>query len=286
MKLSENYNLEVIFPDIAAQWHPTKNGDLTPRNVTPKSAHRAWWKCRNGHEWQATVAARSNGSNCPHCVPNKTDKAKDLLSVHPDIAAQWHPTKNGNLKPDQVSYGSKKKVWWVCEKGHVWNTHVTSRSNGNGCPYCSGRKASAEHNLLTAHPDIAAQWHPTKNGNLTPDQVTPVSGKKVWWQCEHGHEWITDVANRTYGYGCPYCSGRRPSKEYNLAHLHPNLAKEWHPTKNGNLTPDKVTPGSGKKVWWRCENGHVWQAVIKNRSNGHGCSICAQNKRRSRKRAR
>lgn len=283
MKLSDSYNLKAIFPEVASQWHPTKNAGLTPDKVTPKSAIKIWWKCSGGHEWKATIATRSNGSKCPYCSGKKSTGAKDLLTVHPDIAKQWHPTKNGDLTPDKVSYGSKKKIWWVCKKGHEWITHVTSRSNGNGCPYCSGRKASEAHNLQRSQPDIAKEWHPTKNGDLTPDKVTPVSGKKVWWKCKKGHEWITDVANRSYGYGCPYCSGRRASKEYNLQRLHPDVAKEWHPTKNGDLTPDKVTPGSGKKVWWVCDNGHEWMAVIKNRSNGHGCSICAQNRRRSKR---
>lgn len=286
MKLSDSYNLKTIFPEAARQWHPTKNGGLTPDQVTPKSAIKAWWKCDGGHEWKAAVATRTGGGKCPYCSGKKSTGTKNLLLVHPDIAGQWHPTKNGDLTPDQVSYGSKKKVWWVCEKGHEWNTHVTSRSNGNGCPYCSGRKASKEHNLLRSHPGIAKEWHSTKNGDLTPDQVTPVSGKKVWWQCEKGHEWVTDVANRSYGYGCPYCSGRRASKGYNLLRLHPDVAKEWHPTKNGVLTPDQVTPGSGKKVWWVCDNGHEWLAVIKNRSNGHGCAICAQNRRKRKQRSK
>ena len=32
---------------------------------------------------------------------------------------------------------------------------------------------------------------------------------------------------------------------------YPHLVKEWHPTKNGDLTPKDVTYGSNKKVWWR-----------------------------------
>ena len=49
---------------------------------------------------------------------------------------------------------------------------------------------------------------------------------------------------------------------YNLHTINPQLATEWHPTKNSKLTPDKVTPGSGKKVWWQCKKGHEWEAAI------------------------
>ena len=60
-----------------------------------------------------------------------------------------------------------------------------------------------------------------------------------------------------------------------LQSVNPTLASEWHPTKNGVLTPNMVSYGSGKKVWWRCKLGHEWQAYINHRSNGIGCPICA-----------
>jgi len=59
--------------------------------------------------------------------------------------------------------------------------------------------------------------------------------------------------------GCPYCIGQRATPERSLASLFPNIAKEWHPTKNGKLTPKQVSPGSHKPVWWRCKKGHEWR---------------------------
>lgn len=55
---------------------------------------------------------------------------------NPDLAKEWHPSKNGLLIPNQVTPGSGKKVWWLCERGHEWEARVTDRSNGTGCPYC------------------------------------------------------------------------------------------------------------------------------------------------------
>ena len=58
-------------------------------------------------------------------------------------------------------------------------------------------------------PDIAAQWHPTKNGDVTPDQVTASSGTKAWRICHKGpdHEWQATIGNRTTGHGCSTCAG-------------------------------------------------------------------------------
>ena len=129
-----------------------------------------------------------------------------------------------------------------------------SRVKGNNCPYCSGRFATPENNLQIIKPEIAKEWHPTKNKNLMPEDVTPFSHTKVWWQCDEGHEWQAQVSNRVNAKGCPFCSGKRPSKEYNLKALHPILAIEWNESKNRPLSPEEVTPGSGKKVRLQCSN--------------------------------
>jgi len=137
-----------------------------------------------------------------------------------------------------------------------------------GCPYCSAQLATKEHNLQIINPSLVKEWHPAKNGTLTPTDVTPVSGKKVWWICDKGHEWEAAISNRTNGGGCPYCSGRKPCKDNCLQTVNPSLAKEWHPSKNGSLTPRDVVSHSTKRVWWICNRGHEWEAVVNNRSNG------------------
>lgn len=63
-----------------------------------------------------------------------------------------------------------------------------------------------------------------------------------------------------------------------LATVNPTLAEEWNYEKNGTLTPDQVTAGSEKKVWWKCEFGHEWEAIVLSRNRGNGCPICAGRK--------
>ena len=262
-------------PELAKQWHPIKNGSLTPRDVTPHSGKRVWWLCIKGHEWQATVANRSAGWDCPYCSGHAVCHDNCLATLNPDLARQWHPTRNRTLTPRDVTTGSGKKVWWKCDKGHEWQATVNSRSVGGGCPYCL-RHAVCDDNCLAAlNPDLARQWYSTKNGTLTPRDITPGSEKKVWWKCDKGHEWQAIVKNRSNGLGCPYCAGLAVCDDNCLATLNPDLAREWHPTKNGNLTPDMVTTGSSrKKVWWLCKKGHEWQAKVNSRSWGSGCPFC------------
>lgn len=271
---------------LMAEWNWDKNNELglNPKKLTCGNDKKAWWICSEGHEWEATVYNRSNGRNCPYCSNKKILIGyNDLATTNPELVKEWNNIKNGDLTPQDVSHGSNKKVWWICDKGHEWEAAISSRSKSHGCPYCAGRKAIVGHNdLATTHPEIAKQWHPTNNGDLTPQDVMSDSHKKVWWICKEGHEWEATVKDRNRSYGCPVCSNRRVLVGYNdLATTNPELAKEWHYTKNGILAPQDVVSGSHEKVWWKCRKGHEWEAVVSSRSNGCGCPYCYQEKQTS-----
>ena len=139
-----------------------------------------------------------------------------------------------------------------------------------------GKLACKDNCLQTLNPELVKQWHPTKNGALTPMNVTQFSGRKVWWICDKKHEWRADIHHRAHGTGCPYCSGNAVCQDNCLQTKNPKLSKQWHSKKNGRLTPKDITPGSNKKVWWICENEHEWQAIVNNRVKGTKCPICSK----------
>ena len=197
-----------------------------------------------------------------------------------DLLAQWDAPHNIPRTPRDLSVSSREKVWWVCGKGHRWQAQVHSRTHGSGCPVCAGRKVLAgENDLASRFPEIAAQWHPERNEGLTPQQVSAYANRKVWWRCPAGHDYAALVSSRTRnGSGCPYCAGRKVLAGFNdLAARAPAIAAQWHPTLNGGLTPEDVTVGSRKKVWWQCALGHSWKTVIYARTGGKkcGCPVCA-----------
>jgi len=243
---------------------------------TSFSRRKVWWLCEQGHEWQAVIQSRTGtrGRGCPYCAGRYPSKQYNLAVKYPELAKQWHSSQNGRLTPFDVTPGSHKKVWWICSNKHEWQAVIKNRVSGSGCPFCSRKRASPDYNLAVKFSALSEEWHPTKNGPLTPSDVTPGSAKQVWWQCKNHHEWQTAVTNRTRGNNCPYCSGRYPSKDNNLAVLHPSIAKAWHPTQNKALTPYDVVPGSHKRVWWICDKGHEWQAVVRNRVRGSKCRQC------------
>lgn len=212
---------------------------------------------------------------------------RSIATERPELVDEWHPTKNGELTPGSISFGSVKKVWWRCARGHEWEASPNNRSKGQGCPYCSGRRALVGFNdLATVEPDIAATWHPAKNGDLTPDQVTRGSHKKVWWICERGHEWEASVFNRTKGRGCPACAslnkGKRRSeaalrKNGSLAEKFPELLQDWDYELN-EAQPSEISCLSNLRSRWVCHVcGHRWTAsVYKRTAENHTCPVCAR----------
>ena len=145
-RASQDYNLYVLKPDLIMEWHPTRNKDLRPRDVTPGSGKKVWWLCQEGHEWQAAIYSRSRGSGCPHCYNGNQSNDEQFAASDITLIVEWHPTKNGNMNLRNVASDFGKSVWWICQKGHEWQSTLKSRLKGTGCPHCGetvGQKKSS-----------------------------------------------------------------------------------------------------------------------------------------------
>ena len=316
----EILSLQAKFPEIAKQFHPTKNGNLQPNQITAFSAERIWWLCPNKcdmgcpHEYQMIVSNKTrHGQGCPFsgcCLsPKKCCIHTSLQTTHPEIAMYWDTEKNREedgsiILPEQLTYGSNFMAQWKCPKtciegcSHTWTATVDSTvipKECDICPFCSGQKICPHTSLQYLHPDIALQWHPTKNVNesgivIRADQVFPMSGKIAWWLCPNKcpfgciHEYPMMISNRTHKtQNCPFsgCCKTAPKQlcvHTSLEYLYPELASQWHPTKN-DTTPDQVFPFCNNKAWWICKDNykHEWESCVSDRHN-NGCPYCSHYK--------
>jgi len=188
-----------------------------------------------------------------------------LAALRPDLAAQWHLERNGDLTPTDVKPASNKRVWWRCPRCHEWQSVIADRTRAKGrCPYCAGQRPTAERNLAVLYPSVAAEWHPTRNGDLIATDVPGRSHRAAWWRCASGHEWRAVIASRTASkHGCPYCAGTRVTSDRNLEVLYPALAAEWHPTRNGAAGPRDAFPFAGKKVWFLTTDNVLVEATVR-----------------------
>ena len=268
---------------LLAQWDIERNLPLTPDDVTFGSHKRVWWTCPSGHSWQAMVYTRSEGAGCPYCTGRKALPEQNCLAKQfPMLAVEWDSEKNAPLTPKDITPGSHKLIWWRCQNGHSYRSAVKTRVQGSGCPYCAGKNVLPEETSLAAeYPTIAKEWDAAKNVPLLPTQVISGTRRKVWWRCPKGHSWRAAVYSRTtLGTGCPVCTGRQAlAGENDLATLYPDIAAQWDEEKNGVLHPNNVTAGSNRRVWWKCEKGHSYRAMIAQRvQRGDGCPYCANRK--------
>ena len=181
----------------------------------------------------------------------------DLMTKNPVLAQEWHPNKNGYLKPNMVTEFSNKKVWWKCSDcGFEWETIIRNRSRGCGCPQCNNawndkridKLIANRGSLVETNPDIALEWDYNHIFPLVPEKVTAGSNKKVWWKCDKGHEWRAKVSHITDGHGCPYCDGQKAIKGINdILTTNPELALEWDYEKN-TVSIFTVMARSGKNI--------------------------------------
>ena len=205
-------------------------------------------------------------------MPKGLSKENSLQSTNPLLASEWDSDKN-SLTPTQVSPNTHKKAWWKCSKGHSWQALISSRNNGRGCPYCSGKKAGYGNDLESNFPALMKEWDFQKN-KINPSNITPGSSKKAWWKCSKGHSWEVAIYYRTKGSNCIYCSGKKAGYGNDLESNFPALMKEWDFSKNFIL-PSEITKYSNKKAWWKCSKGHSWESAVSSRTySKSNCPYC------------
>lgn len=226
-------NLEAQFPDLARQWHPTRNDSLRACDVRPKSKKKVWWRCTSdpAHEWVAAVNAR-HVAGCPHCKEAKLKHVELVegrrvlrtLSMCEDLFGELVAPPSERRLLGELYVGSTRSLTWRCKAGHPeWTNRLRKRAiDGQGCPYCSGKKICQSNSLRALHPDLAAQWDSGRNMAdgimLTPESASPGAHGHVWWRCEFGHSWKAQVKQRTsLKTGCPKCRPNASALEVRIA---------------------------------------------------------------------
>lgn len=94
--------------------------------------------------------------------------------VHPELVSEWSE-RNFPLTPEDITYGSKKLVWWRADCGHEWQASPKSRSARDKCPICAGKRvAPGINDLVTINPELAEEWS-EKNDYYDSVEICDVS---------------------------------------------------------------------------------------------------------------
>lgn len=349
---------------IMEQWDWEKN-TLNPSELTCGSNKRVWLKCEYGHSYQKTVKRHiERGYSCPVCSGHLTVLGvNDFATIYPEIAKEWHPTKNGELKPNMFSKKNGKKVWWQCQFGHDWEATIHDRADGTGCPICNNRKLTSFPEqaiffyIKKIYPDAinrcknifgntmeidvyipslaigieydGAFWHNKgdaeerdhakyilcKEKNITLIRVSELVDFRQ--RKEKSEDILFTVNKRNYKDDLvkvildiiEYIKKLDKKKAYvksnlkcyevdinlerdenkikqyltyvdnSLVELRPDLVEEWNYEKNGNLKPGMFGINSNDTAWWKCKTcGHEWKTTIIHRGGkrNSGCPECAK----------
>lgn len=337
-------SLAFLFPELVKQWHPTKNGELSPWDFFASSDKKVWWQCEKGHEWYTKINKRTIGRGCHECksgtqtsfpeqaifyyiknifidalnrhvyqvnvdkyeidiyIPSlkfgieydggkshknrkNDDEKKNIALIKNGI--KLIRIREGNL-PELSSNGDvvivkqikrndnelSKVIKIIFE--HIANIYKMTNlkldidiHRDKFYILDNILKEELENSLEKQNHELAEEWHPSKNGNLKPEHVAPYSNIEVWWKCENGHEWMATPGERNNNgrkKKCGRCLGIVVSNTNNLALTHPKIARQWHPTKNNEITPDQVLSSSRIRAWWICDCGKEFPMAINYRT--------------------
>ena len=320
------------YPRLVEEWHSTKNINLFPENFSKGAHKKVWWQCKRGHEWQAFIYNRTNGTDCPHC---SNQSSKNEIRLFSELSALFGNVLNRHnvlgyeidifLKDNKVAieYDGKfyheptqkeehdlkkqsalvsagyrflrvreeplKKlsdhdiiiptsslmtkdqlnsvVLWIDDENTIVQAYVENLdfvAKQTYLEHLANFPAPPKRESLGfLFPDLASQWHSEKNGNLTPFDFRPGSKEVVWWQCKDNFEHVYDapIGKRSKGSGCRFCAHQAASLDNCLATNFPDVAALWHPEKNGDITPEMIVSGATVKRWWQCSEvlEHTWQ---------------------------
>jgi len=198
----------------------------------------------------------------------------NLAALRPDLVASW--SDKNEVRPNQVLPKASYVAIWVCTCGAEWSAPVRNVRTGK-CKVCNFQRASKSRNFAVAYPEKLPMWSPSNE--FGPEMVTPKANKKVWWICEKGHEWQAVVSSIACGTGCPYCSNQKISAENSFAAEFPDKAQYWDHKKNKGLSPDALAPGTAKRVWFICAEGHSFDSKLGNiTALGRWCPYCSNHK--------
>jgi DNA-directed RNA polymerase subunit RPC12/RpoP len=193
---------------IMSEWDCVKNVGIDPNKIKMASNKMFSWKCNKcGNSWYAQPNNRKNGTDCPYCSGNKVSSKNSLVKNYPKLIKEWDYSKNKNVDINTISFGSGKRVHWICSKCQgSWISSVLHRTKSkSGCPYCSGDKVWYKNCFANNYKQLLKEWDFDRN-KIDPYKITYGAKNKAYWICKNNHKWKALVINRVNGFGCPHCS--------------------------------------------------------------------------------
>ena len=189
------HSLGDLYPNLLKEYSPKNTRN--PYSLNPGNKYKAIWVCKEGHEWEASIASRTGGkrSGCKKCGSISSAKLRSLpkpfhsfADLYPDLLKEYSPENDRN--PYSLNVGADYLAKWVCKDcGYTWNTYVYCRTGPNktGCPHCCNKVSEPEQNLrqslipFGASPDSNTKLGKWNIDIYFPEKKTIVEYDGSWW---------------------------------------------------------------------------------------------------------
>ena len=268
------------YPELLLEWDYEKNQDIKPNEVMGGSKRKVWWKCVNGHSFFASLNHRTSkeSTGCQICYSGRQTSFAEqavyyyIKKVFPDAMNRYKniwgsrfeldiyiPSIHTAIEYDGEAWHKKDKIEREQEKYRLCVNHGVRLI----------RMREQEYELGSDIADYGFVYHKLYKYNVLQEAIIqllkfllchPISlpvDVDIWRD-------RNEIRNGIY-----------KIEEDSFAGAYPLIAKEWHPTKNGNLKPNMFKPHSDYKAWWMCPVcGNEYEATIGHRSYGTGCKKC------------
>lgn len=174
--------------DIMIYWDFNKNDNKQLEKATLGSHNKAWWICDKGHSYEQVISSKVKGIGCPVCSNTLIIKGvNDITTTHKNILSMWDFEDNSknNLFPENFSYGSSQKVWWICPScGNRWQQRINHIINGVGCPKCKNSKISQKLSKKVAQYSIEGKKIKTYNSLTQAELETGINRSNICKACK------------------------------------------------------------------------------------------------------
>lgn len=283
-------DLNTTHPNLAAEWHPNKNGDLSPTNVSHGMATKIWWICPEGHEYTASLLHRSAGTNCPICNSGRQTSFAEqavyfyIKKLFPDALNRYNELFSNSMELDiyipsiklAIEYDGmawhksdklerEKRKYKLCKEKGIKLIRLMEK------PPEGGILLTADESLTILDGNMYEKKHLEKCIRMLLDKLDPESN--MWTRNKAVFRNTIDInIERDEAEIRKFMTNLRNGS---FAEMYPELAKEWHPTKNGDLTPEKIKPHSSIRIWWKCKDCTTdYCTTASHRVYGTGCPKC------------
>lgn len=266
------------------------NKYIDPWKISKGSTKKLWWKCQNHnscneHFWEAAPA---NKCGCPFCAGKKTCSCVGsnlLKDKYPEYFSQICKERNENINLNEITYRSKKQLWWVCPINpcgcHIFQDSVNNFIRRGGCIYCSEHPKICKHTSIMSNKKWKKEFDWELNENIDPYEISLYSNDKLWWKCTdhtscNEHIWKVSPGSR---HGCPWCSNKKVCRCNSIMN-NLEIADIFCQELNPDVDPWKISHGSGQELWWKCNthktcDKHIWKAYVNNIvDKGSRCPYC------------